>query len=237
MLTKLDPTERLVVEIKSLLNCADRAMTDAENWYRQAGQRLADLKAQKPDGVTWETYVKEQCGISKNRADELIRIATGKTTLDEVRQNNKEKQDRFRKKERELRNAHGSGPTQTDIEDALASIDPDEPTLDDEAMGRIAKPKRLPDDTPHENLETAYMIRIDLTTNAIRGCENIVGDLPKNFPRKMKRNMADAARAAAEAWSALALTLEKSLRNAEGSMQLDGLDGDPTNQPHQPAAL
>jgi ParB-like chromosome segregation protein Spo0J len=120
------------------------------------------------------------------------------------------------------------GPTQTDIENALASLDPDEPTLDDDAMGRIAKPKRLPDDAPHENLETGYMVRIDLATNALRGCENIVGGLPKNFPRKMKRNMADAARAAAAAWSALALTLEKSLRSAEGSMQLDGLDRDPT---------
>jgi len=35
--------------------------------------------------VAWEKYVKAECGLSQTRADELIRIADGLTTLEKTR--------------------------------------------------------------------------------------------------------------------------------------------------------
>jgi hypothetical protein len=39
--------------------------------------------------MTWGGLCQGECGISKNRADELIRIYDGRTTLAEVRENNR----------------------------------------------------------------------------------------------------------------------------------------------------
>jgi hypothetical protein len=38
-----------------------------------------------PVGTTWERFVKAKCKLSRERADELIRIADGRTTLEKVR--------------------------------------------------------------------------------------------------------------------------------------------------------
>jgi hypothetical protein len=50
----------------------------------EVGTALKALKAQKPKGIKWERYL-EECGIKihRSRADQLIRIADGRTTEEE----------------------------------------------------------------------------------------------------------------------------------------------------------
>jgi hypothetical protein len=50
----------------------------------EVGAALKALKAQKPNGIKWERYL-EDCGIEihRSRADQLIRIADGRTTVEE----------------------------------------------------------------------------------------------------------------------------------------------------------
>src|SRR5215469_133846 len=52
----------------------------------EVGAALRTLKAQKPKGIKWERYL-EECGIEihRSRADQLIRIADGRTTVEEER--------------------------------------------------------------------------------------------------------------------------------------------------------
>ena len=52
----------------------------------EVGVALKALKAQKPNGIKWEQYL-EDCGIEihRSRADQLIRIADGRTTVEEER--------------------------------------------------------------------------------------------------------------------------------------------------------
>jgi hypothetical protein len=52
----------------------------------EVGAALKALKAQKPNGIKWEQYL-EECGIDihRSRADQLIRIAEGRTTVEEER--------------------------------------------------------------------------------------------------------------------------------------------------------
>jgi hypothetical protein len=52
----------------------------------EVGTALRALKAQKPKSIKWEQYL-EECGIEihRSRADQLIRIADGRTTAEEER--------------------------------------------------------------------------------------------------------------------------------------------------------
>jgi hypothetical protein len=43
------------------------------------------LKKRKPSGTPWPEYVRETFGIGRERADQLIRIADGRTTVEKVR--------------------------------------------------------------------------------------------------------------------------------------------------------
>jgi hypothetical protein len=52
----------------------------------EVGTALKALKTQKPKGIKWEQYL-EECGIEihRSRADQLIRIADGRTTVQDER--------------------------------------------------------------------------------------------------------------------------------------------------------
>jgi hypothetical protein len=71
--------------IKTLVAKGDDATGRAEWYFKAAGAHLRTLKEQIPIGATWERFVKAKCKLSRERADELIRIADGRTTLEKVR--------------------------------------------------------------------------------------------------------------------------------------------------------
>jgi hypothetical protein len=76
---------KLIAEIKVSLAKGE----EGDRHWIIAGQKLAELKAMKPKGERWDGYVRQHFDLSQQRADELIRIAEGRTTLAEVRNEKK----------------------------------------------------------------------------------------------------------------------------------------------------
>jgi hypothetical protein len=62
-----------------------------------------------------------------------------------------------------------------------------------------------------ENYRTAFLLRTDLARNAVKDCERLIKMNAEGADPSLTRDIPRAARAVARAWSALALTLEKSL--------------------------
>ena len=77
---------QLIRTIRAHIEKGDRAAEKSEQHYIAAGQHLKALKAQMPTGIKWEQYLKDHgLEIGRRRADELIAIADGRATVEEVR--------------------------------------------------------------------------------------------------------------------------------------------------------
>jgi hypothetical protein len=77
---------QLVRIIRTLIEKGDKAAAKSEQFYIAAGQHLKTLKEQHTGTwAGWETLLKERCGIGKSRASELMRIADGTKTVEQVR--------------------------------------------------------------------------------------------------------------------------------------------------------
>src|SRR5262245_57148740 len=80
---------QLIDAIKACIAKGDKASEKAEQFYIAAGQHLRTLKAAHvEDGgswAEWEELLKERVGIGKSRASELMQIADGRKTADDVR--------------------------------------------------------------------------------------------------------------------------------------------------------
>jgi hypothetical protein len=90
--------------IKELVAKGDKATKEAEAFYKQAGQKLKWLKQfhKEHSGgeVSWTDFVNKYTGLKRSRADELIRIAEGQTTLGAVRAKAREGMAATRKRQR-----------------------------------------------------------------------------------------------------------------------------------------
>jgi hypothetical protein len=117
-LRKIDEHEREIEEQAS--KCAEREI--------EVGAALKALKAQKPTGIKWEQYLKE-CGIEigRSRADQLIRIAEGRTTVEEERADTAERTAKSRT-ELPLRSGENADEPETSAADMKAQF----AALDDE---------------------------------------------------------------------------------------------------------
>lgn len=77
---------QLVKTIKAHIAKGDKSAEKAQQHYIAAGQYLKTLKAQHGGTwAEWETLVKEKVGIGKSRASELMQIADGRKTVEDVR--------------------------------------------------------------------------------------------------------------------------------------------------------
>jgi hypothetical protein len=77
---------QLTKTIKVLIEKGDKAREKAEQFYIAAGQHLKTLKAEhKGNTAEWELLLKDKCGIGKSRAYELMKIADGRTSVEQVR--------------------------------------------------------------------------------------------------------------------------------------------------------
>jgi hypothetical protein len=87
MTTALIPLDTLGAEIKARIAAGDKAMDKAEQHYIAAGIQLAAAKdrVKQTPGLTWPRFLNEHCNIRRARADELIMIADGRTTLADLR--------------------------------------------------------------------------------------------------------------------------------------------------------
>jgi hypothetical protein len=75
----------LVSTIKAHLAKGVQSKEKSEQHYISAGLHLKELKARKPSETPWPEYVRETFDLGRERADELIRIADGRTSVEKVR--------------------------------------------------------------------------------------------------------------------------------------------------------
>ena len=109
----------------------------------EVGTALKALKAQKPNGIKWEQYL-EDCGIEihRSRADQLIRIADGRTTVEEERADTAE---RVAKSRDELPIRIGEDEPEASAEGMktkFTALD------DDDSLDTPAPPRRSPEKKP-----------------------------------------------------------------------------------------
>ena len=77
---------QLIQTIKAHIAKGDKAKDKAEQHYIAAGQHLKTLKASHGGSwAEWEELLKTKIGIGKSRASELMRIADGTKTVEQVR--------------------------------------------------------------------------------------------------------------------------------------------------------
>jgi hypothetical protein len=94
---RLDETTATICrEIRTLIAKGDAA---GEEFYREAGQQIKELKRLHPD--RWLVMVREECGLGRSRAFELMAIADGRTTAEEVRSNHTQRKRISRKRQAE----------------------------------------------------------------------------------------------------------------------------------------
>jgi hypothetical protein len=76
----------LIRTIKAHIAKVDKAKDKAKQHYIAAGQHLKTLKASHGGSwAEWEELLKTKIGIGKSRASELMRIADGTKTVEQVR--------------------------------------------------------------------------------------------------------------------------------------------------------
>jgi hypothetical protein len=88
---------RLISTIKAHIVKGDKAAEKAEQHYIAAGQHLATLKKDHAGNwPEWEALLKTKIGISTGRASELMQIADGRKTVEQVRSGKAESMKRLR---------------------------------------------------------------------------------------------------------------------------------------------
>jgi hypothetical protein len=87
--TSTRKSESLIKTIKAHIAKGDKAAEKSEQHYIAAGQHLKTLKAQHDDAdgtwAEWEALLKDKIGIGRSRASELMQIADGRKTVEQVR--------------------------------------------------------------------------------------------------------------------------------------------------------
>ena len=79
-------TTSLIATIKAHIAKGDKAKEKADQHYIAAGLHLKKLKAQHSGSWReWEMLLKSKIGIGKSRASELMAIADGRKTVEQVR--------------------------------------------------------------------------------------------------------------------------------------------------------
>ena len=86
----------LISTAKALQQKAEHAAEKAEQFYKSLGLTLKELKERKPKGITWPAFVAKHFTIGKTRADELIRIASGTTTVEATKEAARQRQAKSR---------------------------------------------------------------------------------------------------------------------------------------------
>jgi hypothetical protein len=92
---------QLVKTIKAHLAKAEKYQGKATEHFIAAGQHLKTLKETSPDQATFLEKVKEQIGLGKSRTYELMQIADGTKTVEEVRGRSNESSGKSHAKARE----------------------------------------------------------------------------------------------------------------------------------------
>jgi hypothetical protein len=109
-MNSLLPLDTLAETIKARIDAGDKAIDKAGDHYLAAGLLLIEAKERvaRTPGLTWSAFVFSMCRLQRSRADELIAIANGKITLEQVRAGNRARAARHRRNNPPLRNGKSS---------------------------------------------------------------------------------------------------------------------------------
>jgi hypothetical protein len=80
-----EAAQKLFKAIQEHIARGDKAKEKSEQHYIAAGQHLKTLKKFSSNWAEWEMLLKEQVKLSTGRASELIQIADGRKTVEQVR--------------------------------------------------------------------------------------------------------------------------------------------------------
>jgi hypothetical protein len=116
--SSLLPLDTLAATINARIVKGDKATGDADGHYLSAGLMLLEAKRRLPieqPGKRFTAYIVGECRMAPSRAYELIRVAEGKTTPEEIRAKANERKIKHRAKPKDdfaFRNAKPADPIQ-----------------------------------------------------------------------------------------------------------------------------
>jgi hypothetical protein len=205
---------QLIQAVKVLIEKGKATEEKAEQYYVSAGQHLITLKAKHDEGdgkwADWQKLVKEKIGISAPRASELMQIADGRKTAEEVRTRSTESSRKSRKNSSLRSEENGEPRPVTGFNDGLsgggvrdlAVVQPEE---EDEALE-----DQLDKDNPDASV-LAFASRVGTAWQMGVDCENVLLPL---VAKEAKPNQSDwddlIARTAkaVEQWTTLLNTMK-----------------------------
>jgi hypothetical protein len=92
-------SDQLIRNIKAHIAKGDKAKDKADQHYIAAGLHLKQLKASHDASwEDWEALLKDKIGIGKSRASELMQIADGRKTVEQVKSESAERKTNERKR-------------------------------------------------------------------------------------------------------------------------------------------
>ena len=99
----------------------------AEEHYKAAGKHIAECKKRykKESNLTWAQFCEQHFGFTARRADQLIMLSDGRTTLQKMRDANSRSK-RIARKKSEGRPSHSQPPRPEDGGDADEGASPEE---------------------------------------------------------------------------------------------------------------
>jgi hypothetical protein len=113
---KQPSTNALIEQAKAAWDRADERKADADDWYTRTGRLLRDLKAKvKEEGGQWLPVLKK-IGRSQQRANELMRLATGDETIEQQRDRKKKSVAKSKKKKITATSGENRAPKSTAAE-------------------------------------------------------------------------------------------------------------------------
>jgi hypothetical protein len=109
--TNVGKGNKAIAESKAHYKAGEKATEEAEKYYKAAGVHIAQCKKlyKRGSNRTWAQFCKERLGMTARRADELIMIGDGRTTLQKVRAKKKASMRKVRSKS-EPRGSHSAPP-------------------------------------------------------------------------------------------------------------------------------
>jgi hypothetical protein len=137
----------LVDTIKAHLAKGAQSKEKSDQHYITAGLRLKELKARKPGETPWPEYVRKTFDLGQSRADQLIRIADGRTTIEKERADQSVRDERNRQARR--LSSDDNADSQDDDAEQIADAGSPADAVKAAADRSVAKtPKPVPDVAP-----------------------------------------------------------------------------------------
>jgi hypothetical protein len=217
------PVSSQVKTIKAHLEKAKQAEERSEQHYISAGLHLAELKDRYKRDVKaskfekWDGYIRKTFGLGRSRADELIRIASGKATVAETRANTaKRVQKHSSMKKSPLANG-GSGKRSVTVFAGAPTPAPASPQKQLEALSLEL-----------ENFSSDYCARVrewhEARPNNHQYIPRLVGMLEQAAQRLQKLAEDIDGRTAVDNWRASVAAKDQAPRAPAGPPVSDGLD-------------